>query len=123
MVRTNLLGAAYAIEAVLPGMIQRGRGHIVGISSMASYRGLPRVGGYCATKAGLSTLLEGLRVDLRPRGIAVTTVHPGYVRTPMTEGGRHRQPWMIEPDRAARIISEGSPRGRRRSTSPGRWRR
>src|SRR5690606_29984482 len=56
MVRVNLLGAAFAIEAILPAMLARGRGHLVGISSLASYRGLPGPAGYCATKAALSTL-------------------------------------------------------------------
>src|SRR5262249_22248369 len=79
LVRVNLLGASYAIEAVLPGMIERGDGHLVGISSLAARRGMPGAAGYCATKAGLSTLLEGLRVDLRRRGVPATTVHPRYL--------------------------------------------
>lgn len=107
MVRVNLLGVAYAIEAVLPGMLQRGSGHIVGVSSLAGYRGLPGPAGYCATKSALSTLLEGLRVDLRGRGIAVTTVHPGYVRTAMTADADRPRPWMIDVEPAARIIVKG----------------
>jgi short-subunit dehydrogenase len=107
MVRVNLLGAAYAIEAVLPGMLARGRGHLVGISSLAAYRGLPGSAGYGATKAGLSALLEGLRVELRGRGIAVTTVHPGFVRTPMTEGNGRPQPFLMEPEAASARILRG----------------
>jgi short-subunit dehydrogenase len=106
-VRVNFLGAVYAIEAVLPSMLARGQGHIVGVSSLAAYRGLPGTGGYAATKAALSHLLESLRVELRPRRIAVTTVHPGYVRTPMTEGADHRQPFMMDVEVAARIILRG----------------
>jgi short-subunit dehydrogenase len=107
MVRVNLLGAAWAIDAVLPGMLARGRGHLVGISSLAAYRGLPGAAGYCATKAGLTALLEGLRVDLRGRGIAVTTVHPGYVRTAMIEGVDGVQPWVMDVEPAARLILRG----------------
>lgn len=107
MVRVNLLGAAYAIEAVLPGMIRMGRGHLVGISSLAAFRGLPGGSGYGATKAALTTLLEGFRVQLRPRGIAVTAVHPGYIRTPMTEGSTHPQPFLMDVEPAARIILKG----------------
>jgi short-subunit dehydrogenase len=107
LVRVNILGVAYAVEAVLPPMLARGRGHIVGISSLAAYRGLPGTGGYCATKAALSALLESLRVELRPKGIAVTTVHPGYVRTPMTERANHRMPFLMDVEHAARIISRG----------------
>jgi short-subunit dehydrogenase len=107
MVRVNLIAAAYAIEAVLPEMLRSGRGHIVGISSLAGYRGLPGTAGYSATKAGLTALLEGLRVELRGRGIAVTTVHPGYVRTPMTAGAKHPQPFLMEVEPAARVILKG----------------
>jgi len=107
MVRVNLIAPAYAIEAVLPEMLRRGRGHLVGISSLAAYRGLPGTSGYCATKAGLSTLLEGLRAELQGRGIAVTTVHPGFVRTPMTEGKDRHQPFMMEVEPAARAILKG----------------
>ena len=107
MVRVNLLGTAYAIEAVLPSMLERRRGQIVGISSLAAYQGLPGGSGYGATKAGLSTLLQGLRLQLLPHGIHVTTVHPGYVRTPMTEGASHAQPFLMDAERACRIILKG----------------
>jgi NAD(P)-dependent dehydrogenase (short-subunit alcohol dehydrogenase family) len=84
-VRVNLCGVVNCIDAVLPGMRQRRRGHLVALSSLASYHGLPRLGGYCASKAGLSALLDALRVELRPLGIAVTTLCPGWVRTPLTD--------------------------------------
>ncbi|MEW4566483.1 SDR family NAD(P)-dependent oxidoreductase [Tautonia sp. JC769] len=118
VVRVNLIGAAAAIEGVLPGMLARGHGQIVGISSLAGFRGLPGSSAYCASKAGLSTLLEGLRPDLRRRGVLVTVVHPGFVRTPMTEASRHVQPWMMDADRAAAIILKGIARGRRRVDFP-----
>ncbi|WP_435009627.1 SDR family NAD(P)-dependent oxidoreductase [Tundrisphaera lichenicola] len=107
MVRVNLTGAAYAIDAVLPSMIERGRGQIVGVSSLAGYRGLPGTAGYSATKAGLSALLEGLRPELKRLGIAVTTVHPGYVRTEMTAGQSGPMPFLMDADRAVRIILRG----------------
>jgi short-subunit dehydrogenase len=107
MVRVNLLGAAYAIEAVLPDMLRRGQGHLVGISSLAAYRGMRRGSGYCATKAGLTALLEGLRVDLVGRGIAVTAVHPGYVRTAMVAGTARRLPWLMDVGPAARLTLKG----------------
>jgi short-subunit dehydrogenase len=103
IVEVNLIGVSNTVAAVLPGMLQRRRGHIVGISSLASLRGLPRMLGYCASKAGLNAFLEGLRVELRPYNIAVTTVCPGWVRTPMTENlaGRMR---LMEVSVAAREI-------------------
>lgn len=118
MVRVNLISVAYAIEAVLPAMLERHRGQIVGVSSLAAFRGLPGSAGYSATKAGLTTLLEGFRAELHPRGIAVTAVHPGYVRTPMTAGANHWQPFLMDADRAARIILRGIARRKRRVDFP-----
>lgn len=103
-IRVNLLGVAHCIEAVLPGMIARRRGHIAGISSMASYHGLPRMAGYCASKAGLNALLDGLRVELKPLGIHVTTLCPGWVRTRLTDGVDLPLVDMLEVSDAARLI-------------------
>ena len=103
MVRVNLLGVAYAIDAVLPSMIERRRGHIVGISSLSSYRGQPVFSGYCASKAGVATLLEGLRIELGPYGIMVTTVRPGFVRTPINAGFKAPR-FMMEVEPAGRLI-------------------
>jgi NAD(P)-dependent dehydrogenase (short-subunit alcohol dehydrogenase family) len=83
LVNINLLGVTNTVAAVLPGMIERRRGHIVGISSLASLHGLPRMIGYCASKAGVNALLESLRLELKQHDITVTTVCPGYMKTPM----------------------------------------
>ncbi len=91
-IRVNLIGVANSVEAVLPGMLQRKRGHLVAIASLAAYRGLPRLGGYCASKAGVTALMDALRYELRPVGIDVTTVCPGWIQTPLTkdlEGPHH----------------------------------
>lgn len=105
MLEVNVLGVAHAIEAVLPGMIARRAGQIVGISSVAGYRGLPWMPGYSASKAALSTYLEALRPALKRRGIRVTTVCPGFVRTALTESTPFRRPLpMLEPEQAARHI-------------------
>ena len=69
MIRVNLIGVSNSIGAVLPGMIERRRGQVVGIASLASYRGLPKMAGYCASKAGVCALLEALRVEVQPLGI------------------------------------------------------
>ena len=102
MLEVNVLGVAHAIEAVLPGMIERKKGHVVGISSVAGYRGMPWMPGYSATKAAVAIYLEGLRPALKRRGIIVTTVFPGFVRTALTEGTPFRRPVkMLEPEQAA----------------------
>ncbi|MHB1421958.1 MAG: SDR family NAD(P)-dependent oxidoreductase [Gemmataceae bacterium] len=83
-IQVNLIGVINTLDAVLPGMCQRQSGHVAALSSMASYRGMPHMGGYCASKAGLNSLLDALRVELRPKGIAVTTICPAWIRTPLT---------------------------------------
>jgi short-subunit dehydrogenase len=85
IVRINFLGMVYMIEAVLPSMLERGSGHIAGISSMAGLRGIPFEPGYSASKAAVAAYLESLRSELRQRGITVTTVFPGYVQTPLLD--------------------------------------
>jgi short-subunit dehydrogenase len=105
IVRVNLIGVANTIEAVLPAMLERKRGHIVGLSSLASFRGLPRMAGYSASKAGLNALLDSFRYELRPHGIAVTAVCPGWVRTPMTDAIDLPMHNLLEPeDVASRIV-------------------
>ena len=105
MFQVNTLGVIYAIEAVLPGMLKRGRGHLAAVSSLGSYKGLPGESAYCASKAAVNVYMEGLRIQLRDKGIAVTTVCPGFVKTPMTEINDFKMPFLIDADEAAwRIV-------------------
>jgi short-subunit dehydrogenase len=102
MFRVNTLGVVYAIEAVLPDMLRRGRGHLAAVSSLAAYKGMPGESAYCASKAAVNYYLEGLRIHLRGKGIAVTILCPGFVRTPMTAMNEFHMPWLVEADEAAR---------------------
>jgi NAD(P)-dependent dehydrogenase (short-subunit alcohol dehydrogenase family) len=106
VIALNVGGTANCIEAVLPGMLARGRGHLVAISSLAASRGLPNAAAYSAAKAALSRMMESLRIELRPRGVDVTLIHPGFVRKP----GRRRKPLQIEleaaTERMCRVILE-----------------
>ncbi len=104
MVNVNLLGVIYSIEAVLPEMLERKEGHLAAVSSMAAYKGLPGESAYCASKAAVNTYMEGLRIQLRTRGIAVTTICPGFIKTPMTEVNKFKMPWLMDADKAARKI-------------------
>lgn len=105
VISINVLGVVNSVAAVLPGMIERGAGHLVAISSLASYRGMPKSGAYSASKAAVSTLFESLRVDLRKSGVDVTVIHPGFIRTPMTANRKKKLPFLIEAeDAACRII-------------------
>ena len=101
------MGLAYGVEAVLPDMRRRGAGTIVGVASVAGYRGFPRSEAYGATKAAEINMLEALRIDLRPLGITVQTVCPGFVRTDLTAKNTFPMPFMLEADDAARRICRG----------------
>ncbi len=111
-IRVNLIGVANSVEAVLPGMLARKSGHLVTISSLASYRGLPKMAGYCASKAGVSALMDALRVELEPCGISVSTICPGWVRTPLTANIDVPHLYMMEVGDAARRIVEAVRRKR-----------
>ena len=103
MFALNVLTFANCLEAVLPRMLRRQHGHIVAISSLAATRGLPSAPEYSAAKAALSALLEGLRIDLKSRGIDVTLVSPGFVRG---DENKKRRPMDISIDMAAtRIVN------------------
>jgi short-subunit dehydrogenase len=101
VISINVVGVVNSVAAVLPDMLARGRGHLVAISSLASYRGLPKSGAYSASKAAVSTFFESMRVDLRRSGIDVTVIHPGFIRTPMTANRKKKLPFLLEPDDAA----------------------
>jgi short-subunit dehydrogenase len=120
-VRTNLLGPMYAIEAVLPAMLTRGTGHLVGISSVAAFKGLPTAAAYCASKAGLSAYLESLRISLRARNIAVTTICPGFVRTELT-AKNEKMMLELDADVAARKMVTAVERRRKVYCFPRRMR-
>ena len=105
VINVNVLGAANSVEAVVPEMVKRGSGHLVVISSLAAYRGLPKSAAYCASKAAVSAFFESLRLDLKPRGIDVTIIHPGFIKTPLTAGRQAQMPFLMElEDAVAKII-------------------
>jgi short-subunit dehydrogenase len=79
---------------------------------------LPAESGYCASKAAVNVFMEGLRIQLRDRGIHVTTICPGFVKTPMTEVNKFKMPWLMEPDQAARYIVRALRRKKKEYTFP-----
>ena len=110
---TNLLGVVYATGTLLPVFRQQGHGLLAGISSLADGRGSPLNLAYCASKAGVTNFLEGVRAGCSREGIRVVVVKPGFVRTPMSAENRFSMPFLVEPDAAARAILGGIRRGRR----------
>jgi short-subunit dehydrogenase len=104
VIGVNVIGVANCVAAVVPEMVTRGSGQLVAISSLAAYRGLPKSAAYCASKAAVSSFFESLRLDLKPRGIDVTIIHPGFIKTPLTAGRHAEMPWLMELDDAVKKI-------------------
>ena len=104
MVHINLLGVMYTFEAALDLMIPRGKGHIVAISSIAGYNGLPGVSAYSATKAAVQKYCESLHLDLKQFNIHVTAICPGFVETPLTAKNPHSMPFIVKAPKAAELI-------------------
>lgn len=96
VVNVNLVGAFNTVRAVLPSMVERGSGQLVAISSLAGFRGLPKSGAYCSSKAGMTSLFESVRLDCIGTGVDVTVIQPGFIRTPLTEGRSSKLPFMME---------------------------
>src|SRR5262245_128324 len=109
----NYSSVVYGIEAVVDGMLSRGRGHIAAVASLAGYRPAPIATEYGASKAAVIYLMDGLRFSLAPRGVRVTVINPGFVRTPLTDRNDFPMPFLVEADAAAERIVKGLERGKR----------
>lgn len=102
----NVFGAMRTAAAVLPGMLERDSGHLVVISSVAANRGLPKSAPYSASKAAITAFWEGMRLDLAHTGVRCTTIHPGFVETPLTDQNEFHMPFKLKPDDAARRMAD-----------------
>ena len=120
MLEVNLLGAATTFQPFVKAMRAQRRGALVGVASIAGWRGMPGNGAYCASKCGLMRYLESLRAELRSESIVVSTVSPGYLRTALTAGNRFAMPGLMEPEVAAKAILAGIARGRTHIVLPAR---
>ena len=120
MLEINLLGAATTFQPFVKAMRAQRRGALVGVASIAGWRGMPGNGAYCASKGGLIRYLESLRAELRGESIVVSTVSPGYLRTALTAGNRFAMPGLMEPDAAARALLAGVAQGHTHIVLPAR---
>lgn len=106
--QTNVMATVSTFEPFIPGMIERAAGTLVGIASVAGVRGLPGAGAYSASKSAVVTYCESLRLELKPRGVGVVTIAPGYIRTEMTAKNPYKMPFLMDADdfasRAAEVI-------------------
>src|SRR5260221_7663361 len=108
ILETNVLGLVHTFQPFVAPMRTRGHGTLAGIASVAGFRGLPGGAGYSASKAAAIRYLEALRLELRPTGVKVCTVCPGFIRTPMTAKNPYPMPFILELDEAARPIPRAS---------------
>jgi len=106
IIQTNFIGMIYGIEAALPYLKQAKHPHIVGMSSTAAYRGLPRAEAYGASKAAIKNMLEALRLNLIPLNISVSVICPGFVKTPLTDQNDFYMPFKISAEEAANTITD-----------------
>lgn len=121
MLEINLLGVATTFQPFLQAMLDSQRpGALVGVASVAGWRGMPGNGAYCASKAGLIAYLQSLRAELRPTRVTVHTISPGYLRTALTAGNTFAMPGLLEPDEAARDLLHGVVQGREHIVLPRR---
>ncbi len=103
--QTNVLATVSTFEPFIAAMILRGQGTLVGIASVAGIRGLPGAGAYSASKSAVITYCESLRLELKPRGVAVVTISPGYIRTEMTANTTYSMPFLMEPQAFAQCAA------------------
>ncbi|MET3392980.1 short-subunit dehydrogenase [Variovorax sp. 1140] len=109
---TNNVGLMATFHPFVRAMVRRGSGRLVGIGSVASIRGLPGHGAYCASKAGVVAYCESLRGELHKSGVKVVTLCPGYIDTPLTQGNRYGMPFLMKAEdfaaQALRAIEAGT---------------
>jgi NAD(P)-dependent dehydrogenase (short-subunit alcohol dehydrogenase family) len=109
----NVMGQVNWLDVLLPAMVARRGGTIIGTSSLARDRGLPSSGAYSASKAAVSVLLEALRVEGQAYGVRVVTFEPGFVKTPLTAKHKFKMPFLVEADDAAARLCQAVAAGRR----------
>ncbi len=118
VMHTNVLGLVHSFHPFVAAMCEARRGTLAGIASVAGIRGLAGAGAYCASKSAAITYLESLRLELRPAGVRVVTVVPGYIATPMTAGNPYPMPFLLSAGEAARRIARVIARADRYAVVP-----
>lgn len=115
---TNVFGMASTFHAFIEPMMQRKRGTLVGIGSVGGIRGMPGTEAYCSSKSAVITYCESLRVEMKKHGIQVTTISPGFVKTPLTDVNPYPMPFILTPDEFAKRAANAIMAGRSYATIP-----
>ncbi|MFD2264559.1 SDR family NAD(P)-dependent oxidoreductase [Lacibacterium aquatile] len=114
----NVAGVINTVAPLLPRLLERKKGQIGLVASLAGFRGLPGAPAYSASKAWVKVYGEGLRGTVAPHGIGVSTICPGFVETPMTAVNRFPMPFLMNAERAASIMARGLIRNKGRIAFP-----
>ena len=101
------MGTVNGLAQIIPRLIERKRGHIAVVASLAGYRGLPTAAAYGATKAGLINMCEALKPELERHGVRLTLINPGFVETPLTDRNEFPMPYLMPVEKAADRIMRG----------------
>ncbi|WP_250657503.1 SDR family oxidoreductase [Alkalimarinus coralli] len=117
IVQTNILGAMATIDSAVKLFKQQGSGQIVGIASVAGFRGLPGASVYCASKAAIATYMDALQLELHKSPIDVTCLYPGYIDTPINNKMKSR-PFLIDVEKGSRILVDLIEKKVKKSTVP-----
>lgn len=104
LMSVNFMGVVNCLDALLPTLIKRGQGQIGVVASLAGYRGLPTAAAYGASKAALINLCESIYMDLQQKGIQLSLINPGFVKTPLTDKNDFTMPFLIPADEAAEVV-------------------
>ncbi|MEK0082439.1 SDR family NAD(P)-dependent oxidoreductase [Benzoatithermus flavus] len=114
----NVMGVVHTVEPLLPRLVQRGRGQVALMSSLASFVARPGAAAYCASKAAVRIWGEGLRERLLPHGVEVSVICPGFVDTPLTRKNPFPMPMLMTAEAAAALIKDRLARGDARIAFP-----
>jgi len=112
MVELNIMGTGYCLEAIMPVMVARGCGKIGLVASVSGYTGLPGGGVYGASKSALITLAEALHPGLARKGVTLSIINPGFVKTPLTDKNDFPMPFIVSSEEAAEHIVKGMAAGK-----------
>lgn len=111
MLEVNVLGAAATLSALVPRMVERGRGQLVGMASLAAFILPAKTWGYSASKTFVHQMCRGLRMDLRGTGVTVTCLYPGFVKSEMTANNKFQMPFLLETEDAVKRMGKAIVRG------------
>jgi short-subunit dehydrogenase len=112
LVELNVMGVVHGLEALLPAMLERQRGRVAIVASLAGYCGLPTAAGYGLAKAGVINMAEALHPELARRGVILQVINPGFVRTPLTARNDFPMPFLMDVEAATEAAFKGLSRAR-----------